>query len=77
MTQYAVGDIQGCLDPLLQLLDQVSFDSSQDQLISVGDLINRGPKSLETMRFCKDLGPAFKMVLGNHDLHLLAIAQGC
>ena len=51
MTQYAVGDIQGCLDPLLQLLDQVSFDSRQDQLISVGDLINRGPKSLETMRF--------------------------
>ena len=76
MTQYAVGDIQGCLDPLLQLLDQVSFDSRQDQLISVGDLINRGPKSLETMRFCKDLGPAFKMVLGNHDLHLLAIARG-
>ena len=76
MTQYAVGDIQGCLQPLLKLLEQVAFNPRQDQLISVGDLINRGPQSLETMRFCKDLGPAFKMVLGNHDLHLLAVAQG-
>lgn len=76
MTMYAVGDVQGCLDPLLGLLEQVSFDPSQDQLISVGDLVNRGPKSLETMRFCKGLGSAFKMVLGNHDLHLLAIAHG-
>lgn len=76
MTMYAVGDVQGCLDPLLGLLEQVSFDPSHDLLISVGDLVNRGPKSLETMRFCKGLGSAFKMVLGNHDLHLLAIAHG-
>jgi bis(5'-nucleosyl)-tetraphosphatase (symmetrical) len=76
MTQYAVGDIQGCLQPLLRLLEQVAFDPRQDQLISVGDLINRGPQSLETLRFCMELGPAFKMVLGNHDLHLLAVAQG-
>ena len=76
MTSYAVGDIQGCLDPLLQLLETVSFDPSCDQLIGVGDLINRGPKSLETLRFCKSLGDSFKTVLGNHDLHLLAIAHG-
>ena len=76
MTNYAVGDIQGCLDPLLQLLETVSFDPSCDQLIGVGDLINRGPQSLETLRFCMSLGSAFKTVLGNHDLHLLAIAHG-
>jgi bis(5'-nucleosyl)-tetraphosphatase (symmetrical) len=76
MTQYAVGDIQGCLDPLLQLLERLRFEPSRDQLISVGDLINRGPKSLETLRFCYQLGDSFKMVLGNHDLHLLAVARG-
>ena len=76
MTQYAVGDVQGCLDPLLRLLEQVTFDPRHDQLIAVGDLVNRGPQSLDTLRFCKDLGPAFKMVLGNHDLHLLAVAHG-
>jgi bis(5'-nucleosyl)-tetraphosphatase (symmetrical) len=76
MTQYAVGDIQGCLEPLQRLLEQVAFDPQHDQLISVGDLINRGPESLGTLRFCKNLGPAFNMVLGNHDLHLLAVAQG-
>ncbi len=76
MTHYAVGDIQGCLDPLLRLLGSVSFDPACDKLIAVGDLINRGPKSLETLRFCKGLGDSFKTVLGNHDLHLLAIAHG-
>lgn len=76
MTDYAVGDIQGCLDPLLQLLDRVAFNPEHDRLIAVGDLVNRGPKSLETLRFCYGLGDSFKMVLGNHDLHLLAIAQG-
>ena len=76
MTDYAVGDVQGCLDPLLQLLETVAFNAKQDRLISVGDLINRGPKSLETLRFCYGLGDSFKMVLGNHDLHLLAIAHG-
>ena len=76
MTNYAVGDLQGCLDPLQALLDKLAFDPAQDQLIAVGDLVNRGPKSLETLQFCKSLGPAFKMVLGNHDLHLLAISKG-
>lgn len=76
MTDFVVGDIQGCFDPLIKLLDKIDFDPSKDRLIAAGDLVNRGPKSLETMRYCKNLGSAFKMVLGNHDLHLLAIAHG-
>jgi len=75
LTTYVVGDIQGCLQPLQQLLDDVAF-SSDDQLWSVGDIVNRGPQSLETLQFCHGLGNQFRMVLGNHDLHLLAIAQG-
>ena len=76
MAKYAVGDVQGCLDPLKALLTKVAFNPSRDTLISAGDLVNRGPKSLETLRYCMGLGSAFKMVLGNHDLHLLAIAEG-
>lgn len=76
MTDYVVGDIQGCLDPLLKLLDRVNFEPTTDRLIAVGDLVNRGPQSLETLRFCKGLGSAFTSVLGNHDLHLLAISHG-
>jgi len=76
MTDYVVGDIQGCLDPLLNLLDRVHFEPTTDRLIATGDLVNRGPQSLKTLRFCKSLGNAFTSVLGNHDLHLLAIAQG-
>jgi len=76
MATYAVGDIQGCLDPLKALLNRVSFNPSCDTLISVGDLVNRGPQSLAALRYCMGLGNAFKMVLGNHDLHLLAIAEG-
>ena len=60
----------------MRLLEKINFDPSEDRLIAAGDLVNRGPKSLETIRYCKDLGSAFKMVLGNHDLHLLAIAHG-
>jgi bis(5'-nucleosyl)-tetraphosphatase (symmetrical) len=70
---FAVGDVQGCLDPLKYLLEQVSFSPGKDFLWSVGDLVNRGPKSLETLRFCYKLGDSFRMVLGNHDLHLLAV----
>ena len=60
----------------MRLLEKINFDPTEDRLIAAGDLVNRGPKSLETIRYCKDLGNAFKMVLGNHDLHLLAIAHG-
>lgn len=76
MAIYAVGDIQGCLAPLKALLKKVNFCKQNDLLVSVGDLINRGPDSLATLRFCMELGNAFKMVLGNHDLHLLALAEG-
>lgn len=76
MTTYAVGDLQGCLQPLQCLLEKVAFDPLHDQLWAAGDIVNRGPQSLETLRFVKQLGPAFKMVLGNHDLHLLATARG-
>ncbi|TNE94965.1 MAG: symmetrical bis(5'-nucleosyl)-tetraphosphatase [Gammaproteobacteria bacterium] len=76
MTTYVVGDLQGCLTPLQQLLETVKFDPGKDQLWSVGDLVNRGPQSLETLRFCYQLGDAFRTVLGNHDLHLLAVAHG-
>ena len=76
MTRYAVGDIQGCLKPLQCLLQEVRFDPDRDQLWLVGDLINRGPQSLETLRFIRDLGECTKIVLGNHDLHFLAIYFG-
>jgi bis(5'-nucleosyl)-tetraphosphatase (symmetrical) len=76
VTHYAVGDIQGCFEALIKLLAKIQFDPDQDCLISVGDLVNRGPQSLETLRYCKNLGDSFATVLGNHDLHLLAIAHG-
>ncbi len=76
MTRYAVGDLQGCFDPLRKLLDQVRFDPARDQLWSTGDLVNRGPQSLACLRFLRELGASARVVLGNHDLHLLAIAHG-
>lgn len=76
MTRYAVGDLQGCFTPLRKLLDRVKFDSNRDQLWSVGDLVNRGPQSLDCLRFFVALGSSARVVLGNHDLHLLAVANG-
>jgi bis(5'-nucleosyl)-tetraphosphatase (symmetrical) len=76
MATYAIGDIQGCYDSLQRLLEQCAFDPVRDRLWLVGDLVNRGPRSLETLRFFKSLGPAALTVLGNHDLYLLMIAEG-
>ncbi|AYC31327.1 symmetrical bis(5'-nucleosyl)-tetraphosphatase [Pseudomonas cavernae] len=75
MAVYAVGDLQGCLQPLKCLLQRVAFDPAQDQLWLTGDLVNRGPQSLETLRFLYAMREALVCVLGNHDLHLLAAAH--
>ena len=76
MATYAIGDIQGCFGTFQQLLQKIAFDPAQDRLWLVGDLVNRGPRSLETLRFVRDLRSAAITVLGNHDLSLLITAAG-
>ncbi len=76
MATYLVGDLHGCLSELQHLLTQAKFDPKHDTLWLTGDLIARGPDSLETLRFVRKLGNSARTVLGNHDLHLLATAEG-
>jgi bis(5'-nucleosyl)-tetraphosphatase (symmetrical) len=73
---YIVGDIQGCYSGLRKLLKKAKFDSNKDKLWAVGDLVGRGPEALETLQYLNSLGKSFDTVLGNHDLHLLAIYCG-
>lgn len=76
MAEYAIGDIHACLEPLQQLLETLRFDPACDRLWLTGDLVGRGPEPAATLRFIRSLGASAQSVLGNHDLHCLAVANG-
>lgn len=76
MAHYAIGDIQGCFESFQQLLEEIGFNPGRDTLWLVGDLINRGPDSLAVLRWARQHEEALRIVLGNHDLHALAVAEG-
>ncbi|RMD52589.1 MAG: symmetrical bis(5'-nucleosyl)-tetraphosphatase [Nitrospirae bacterium] len=76
MSTYVIGDIQGCYDEFIELIEVINFNPNSDELWITGDLVNRGPKSLEVLRFVKKLGKCCITILGNHDIHLLSVAFG-
>jgi bis(5'-nucleosyl)-tetraphosphatase (symmetrical) len=76
MATFLIGDVQGCYDELRSLLRECAFDFDRDHAVFLGDLVNRGPKSLQVLQFVRDMGTKATVLLGNHDLHLLATAHG-
>ena len=76
MSLYAIGDVQGCFNALEKLLNHIDFDPDKDELWFTGDLVNRGPQSLETLHYVRQLGDKARCVLGNHDIYLLKVLSG-